>query len=207
MDYEKIPNPERIQKAIEALRDRGIKIILLNNKESALTQLQEMIQPGASIMTGASVTLEQIGFISLLMNGKHPWNYLKTQILSEEDPAKRSTLRRQAALVDYYIGSVHGITENGEIVIASATGSQLSAYAYSSPNIIWVAGAQKIVADLDAALRRIREYVFPREDLHMKQLYGPQAFSLIGKILIFERESPLVNRNMNLLLVNEVLGF
>jgi hypothetical protein len=70
-----------------------------------------------------------------------------------------------------------------------------------------VAGAQKIVPNLDAAIRRVRDYAYPREDLHMKQLYGPQVGSLIGKILIFEKESPLVQRNIQLLLVKEVLGF
>ena len=207
MEYDQLPNPESLQKAIQAMSEHGVKVTLLENKESALKQLQGMIQPGATLMTGASVTLEQIGFIPLLMSGKHPWKYLKTEILGETDPDKRTILRRNATLADYYIGSVNGIAESGEIVIASATGSQIPAYAYTGWNVIWVAGAQKIVPNLDAAIRRVRDYAYPREDLHMKQLYGPQVGSLIGKILIFEKESPLVQRNIQLLLVKEVLGF
>jgi hypothetical protein len=207
MEYDKLADPERLQKAIQSVSARGVKVTLVENKESALLQLQGLIQPGATLMTGASVTLEQIGFIPLLLSGQHPWKYLKAEILGEKDPDRRTLLRRQSTLADYYVGSVNGIAETGEIVIASATGSQLPAYAYSSQNVIWVAGTQKIVPDLDAAIRRVREYVYPREDLHMKQLYGPQSGSLIGKILVFERESPLVQRNIYLLLINEVLGF
>lgn len=207
MDYTELPSHDRIQRTITAVLARGINVILQETKEFAMEQLKELIVPGSSVMTGASVTLEQIGFVGLLMSGQHPWRNLKGELLAERDPVKQSAMRRQATLADYYIGSVHAIAETGEIVIASATGSQLPAYAYTSRNIIWVAGVQKIVPTLEAGLKRMREYVYPREDLHMKQLYGPQSNSLIGKILIFERESPLVHRNINLILVNEVLGF
>ena len=207
LKYEQLPNPQRIRKAVDALRGHGVTVLSLEQKESALAQLQEMIQPGASVMTGASVTLEQIGLIDCLMSGEHPWKYLKSEILKETDPEKRIILRRQATQADYYIGSVQAITEDGEIVIASATGSQIPGYAYTSRNVIWVVGAQKIVRNLEEGIRRVKEYAYSRENLHMKQLYGPQSGSLIGKILIFDQESPLAQRNIYLLLVNEVLGF
>ena len=76
-DFSVPPSPEHIQKAIQSLIDRGIEVKFLETKESALEQLKSMIPAGASIMTGASVTLEQIGFITYLMEGQHPWNYLK----------------------------------------------------------------------------------------------------------------------------------
>jgi hypothetical protein len=53
----------------------------------------------------------------------------------------------------------------------------------------------------------VREYVLPLEDQHMKQLYGNEAGSFIGKLLVFEREAPYLHRTINLVLVNEVLGF
>lgn len=48
-------------------------------------------------------------------------------------------------------------------MIASASGSQVATYAYGAGAVIWVAGTQKIVPDLEAAFRRIYEYSFPRE--------------------------------------------
>ena len=207
MNYNSLPTPERIQKTIEALRTRGVKGLLVETKEEALNQIQSMIPAGASVMTGASVTLQQIGFEALLIEGKHAWRNIKGEILAEKDPTKQTVLRKQGTLADYFLGSVHAITENGEILIASATGSQLSAYAYSSPNIIWVAGAQKITPTLESALQRVRNYVLPLEDQHMKQLHGKDAGSFIGKLMIFEREAPYLHRTVNLILVNEALGF
>ena len=207
MPFDILPSPDRLQKTIEAVRARGVIVTLVDNKESVLTHLQALIPAGASVMTGASITLQQTGFEALLMSGNHPWRYLKAEILAEKDPAKVLALRKHASLADYYLGSVHAIAETGEILIASATGSQLSAYAYSSTNIVWVAGAQKITPTLETAFQRVREYVLPLEDKHMKQLYGEQARSFIGKMLLFENEAPYLHRSVNLLLVNEVLGF
>jgi hypothetical protein len=207
MPYNLLPTPECLQITIEAVRARGVTVTLVDTKEAALAHLQALIPTGASVMTGASITLQQTGFEALLMGGKHPWKYLKAEIMAEKDPAKTLALRKQASLADYYLGSVHAIAETGEILIASATGSQLSAYAYSSSNIVWVAGAQKITPSLETAFQRVREYVLPLEDKHMKQLYGEQARSFVGKILFFENEAPYLHRSVNLLLVNEVLGF
>ena len=207
MNYDTLATPDRLQKTIDAIRSRGITVTLVETKESALTQLQALIPAGVTVMTGASVTLQQIGFEALLISGKHPWRNLKDALLAEKDPAKQSALRKQGTLADYYLGSVNAIAETGEIIIASASGSQLPAYAFSSGNVIWVAGTQKITSTLETALQRVRDYVLPLEDQHMKQLRGNEASSFIGKLLIFEREAPYLRRNVNLILVNEVLGF
>lgn len=207
MDYKSLPAREKIQNVLEAVETRGVKGQFVENKEKALEAVKSMIPAGSSIMTGASITLLQIGFEDLLISGKHSWHNLKDELLTEKDPARQLILRKQSTMSDYFLGSVHAITETGEIVFASATGSQLPAYAFSSSNIIWVAGAQKITPTLEDAFKRIHEYIIPLEDVHMKQLYGPQSGTMLGKMLIFERESPFLNRNLNLILVNEVLGF
>jgi L-lactate utilization protein LutC len=207
MNYNSLPAADRLQKTIDAVQARGITVTLLETKEAALAKLQTMIPAGATVMTGGSVTLQQIGFEALLIGKKHPWRNLKDEILAEKDPIRQAILRKQGTLADYFLASVHAIAETGEILIASATGSQLPAYAFSSNNVIWVAGAQKITPTVETAFQRVREYVLPLEDRHTKQLYGNEAGSFIGKLLIFEREAPNLHRTVNLLLVNEVLGF
>jgi L-lactate utilization protein LutC len=207
MKYDSLPSVDRLNKTIRSVKDRGINVTLAETKGSALALIQTLIPAGASLMTGASVTLQQIGFEDVLKGGNHPWKNLKAEILAEKDPARQAAMRKQATLADYFLGSVHAIAETGEIVIASATGSQLPAYAYSSANIIWVAGAQKITPTLGSALERLRTYVVPLEDQRLKQVYGEKAQGIIGKILIFEHESPNLHRSVHLILLNEVLGF
>jgi hypothetical protein len=206
MSYSALPNPDQLQRTIEAVQARGIKVELVDTKEAALARLQALIPAEAVVMTGGSVTLTQIGLDALLIAGNHPWRNFKADLLAEKDPVKQSAMRLQGTLAEYFLGSVNAIAETGELVFASATGSQLPAFAFTSRNVIWVAGAQKIAPTLDEALRRVREYVLPMEDQRQKNA-GNKNGSFIGRILILEREPAYLRRNLTLILVNQVLGF
>jgi YkgG family uncharacterized protein len=206
MAYDSLPAPERIQHTVESVKARGIHAELVDTKEAALERVQALIPPGCVVMTGGSVTLQQIGFEEILISGNHPWRNFKADLLAEKDPVKQSAMRQQGALAEFYLGSVNALTETGELVFASGSGSQLPAYAFTSRNVIWVAGTQKITPILEDALRRIWEYVLPLEDQRQKSL-GNKAGSRINRILIIEGEPAYLRRNLTLILVNQVLGF
>ena len=206
MDYDTLPAPERVQRTLESVNARGIHAELVETKEAALERVKVLIPPNCLVMTGSSVTLQQIGFEQILISGDHPWRNFKADLLAEKDPVKQSTMRRQGTLAEFFLGSVNALAETGELVFASGSGSQLPAYAYNSRNVIWVAGTQKIAPTLDDALRRVREYVLPLEDRRMKSL-GNQAGSRINRILIIEGEPAYLRRNLTLILVNQVLGY
>jgi len=196
----------RLDQTVTALRDRGIQAEISTDRTTLLARLHELIPSGSSLMTGASMTLKEIGFEAELMSGNHPWNWLKPAILAEKDPERQQDLRRQSSISDCFIGSVQAITEAGEIVVASGSGSQIAAYAYSSPRIIWVAGSQKIVADLESAFRRVREWCVPKmEDL--TKASGRPDLGVVGKLLVFEREMTHLSRSVHLILIDEMLGF
>jgi L-lactate utilization protein LutB len=204
MDYDKLPTKEIIEKTIEAVKLRGISVEFVNTKQDAFNRVKELIPSGSEIMTGGSTTLEQIGFTNLLISGKHPWKNLKAEIISEKDPVKQNELRKKSVTAKYFIGSVHAAVQTGEILIASASGSQIPAYSFSSDNVIWIVGAQKIVPTLEEGFKRVRNYCLPLEDKRVKSIGLPG--SVIGKILLFEREI-VPNRRVTLIFVNEKLGF
>ncbi len=193
-----------VEKTIEAVNERGIQAEVVGSKAEALARLTSLIPDGSKVMPAGSLSLRQIGFEDLLKTGQHAWHNMKDVVLAEKDPARQRQMRREASLADYYVGSPQAITENGEMVFVSAGGSQLAAYAFSASNVIWVAGAQKIVPDLEAALRRVREIALPAEDIRMKGLGFPGSF--VGKTLIFEREPAMLGRNLHLILINEEVG-
>lgn len=203
-EFSSLAPPKVVTRTMTNLKERGVICEYVESGKKALERIKELIPKGAQVNAGGSETLAEIGFVDLLKSGKHPWKNVKEAILKEKDPKLQSDLRKRAVLSDYWLGSVHAIAETGEIVVASATGSQIPAYAYTSDNIIWVAGTQKIMSSLEAATRRVREYVFPLEDLRMKE--DGFSGSAIAKILIFEREV-FSQRLVRLILVNEKLGF
>ncbi len=204
MQYDQLASKEIVEKTIASLKERNINPIFAETKEEAVLKIKELIPAGATIMTGSSTTLNEIGFSDLLVSKNHPWKNLKDAIVEEKDPEKQNRLRRESVLSDYFLGSVHAVTQDGEVWTASASGSQIPSYAFTSPNVIWVVGTQKIVPDSASAADRIKNYVFPLEDKRMKSVGAPG--STIGRWLIFEREI-MPNRKVNLIFVNQKVGF
>ena len=103
------------------------------------------------------------------------------------------------------MGSAQSVTETGQLVFASNTGSQLPAYAYGANHVIWVVGTQKIVPDLDTAMKRIYEYILPKESERANKAYNITSGSFVSKLLIINKEIKLGRAIV--ILVNEVLGF
>ncbi|MCK9345180.1 MAG: lactate utilization protein [Candidatus Pacebacteria bacterium] len=204
MSYEQIASDEVIAKVVAALKERNVTAVVVDTKEQALEEIKKLIPAGGSVMNGSSTTLNEIGFVDYLKAGEHGWDNVHKNILEEKDAAKKEELRKQSVLADYFLGSVHAITEAGQLLIASASGSQLPSYAFSSDNVIWVASANKIVADREAAFKRIEDYVFPLENKRMQGVGYPG--STIGRVLVFEREI-MPNRHLTMILVKEKLGY
>lgn len=204
MRYDVLASKETVEKTMKALKPRGINPEFVNKKEDALNRLKELIPPDAEVMTAGSTTLDQIGFTDLLISGKQKWRNIKGEILAEKDPVKQMELRKKSVTAEYMAGSVHAVVETGEVLVVNATGSSIPGYSFSSDNVIWVVGTQKIVPTVEEGFKRLREYCFPLEDKRMKSI-GYEG-SALGKYLLFEREiNP--NRKVTLIFVSEVLGF
>lgn len=203
--YAKLATEESLLKTVEALKEHNFEPLIVQGRVDALEEIKKMIPQGASLMNGSSRTLEEIGFIEYLKRGEHGWNNLHEMILKEGDKQKQSKLRQESLNSQYYLGSVHAVSETGELVIASASGSQLPHIVYTSPNIIFVVGTHKITQTLDEAIKRVREYVSPLEDERMKSTGA--AGTVFSKMLVYEREPEWSGRKIRLILVKEKLGF
>jgi L-lactate utilization protein LutC len=205
MNYKTLADKSSLGRTVSALRTRGYTVITIKNKEQALEEIKRLIPSGVSVMNGSSVTLEQIGYQNYLAQGTHTWIDLHANIHAENDPTKRAQLRKESVVSDYYLGSVHALTETGEAIIASNTGSQLPHIAFTSPNIIFVVSTKKIVPSLEEGMRRLEQHVVPLEDAHMQSLY--HIGTALNKILIFKGESKMIGRKITFVLIEEDLGF
>ena len=205
MDYNTLASKESINKTIAALNANGVEAFVVETGAEALNKIAELIPKGASVMNGASRTLEQIGFIEYLKSGQHEWNNLHEVIIAEKDKGKQMLLRKQATLSDYYLGSVHALAENGEFVVASNTGSQLPHIVFTSPNLIFVVSTKKIVSTLADAMRRLEDHVLPLEDKNIMDKFN--IHTMLSKVVIFKRENPMMGRKVRMILVNEGFGF
>lgn len=205
MSYTTLASTASVEKAFQHLKENNFDVITVTTGAEALQEIKNRIPKGASVMNGASTTLNQIGFVEYLKSGTHGWNNLHANILTEKDEAKQAELRKYSVVSDYYLGSAHAVTEDGKIVIASNTGSQLPHLAYTSPNLILVVSTKKVVPNLEEALKRIQEDVIPLEDERMKSVYG--FGTLWSKTLILNKENAAMGRKLLVIFVEEDLGF
>lgn len=205
MDFNRLAAPEVVSKTVAALTTKGVHAFVVSNGTAALEKIKQLIPSGASVMNGSSVTLEQIGFVDYLKQNQHGWNNMHQPVVAETDPIMKKRLRLQATLSDYYLGSVHAITEDGDCIIASNTGSQLPHIAYTSKHVIFVVSTKKIVPTLTDAFTRLENHVVPLEDTHSMEKFG--SHTLLSKILIFKQEKETSGREFIIILVEEDLGF
>ena len=208
-ETEQIPNPAfarlasdaRIERAAKALEANGIHTLIAQNAQEARRMFFELVPQGAEIFLGASVTLEALG-IQAEIDKSGNYNALRPKIFAMDRATQGKEIRKLGASPDFAAGSVQAITEDGHLLFASKTGSQLGPYASGAGKVIWVAGAQKIVKDVNEGLRRIEEYSYPMEQEHMHQLHNIDTS--INKVLIIKRE--FRPERATLIIVKEKLG-
>ena len=204
MNYQSLVSGISVDKLFDNLRRRNFMPHFAASKEEALAKVVSVIPSGSEIATASSVTLKQIGFLDLLNSKKHDWKNFRDNIFTEIDHLKRDELRRESVLADYNVQSLQAITEIGQLLIASGMGNQLSAIAYASRHLVFVAGIQKVVPTLDSAFERLNQFVLPLENERMKRM-GFKEGATLGKYLVFEKE--IRPRQVHIILVDEVLGF
>jgi hypothetical protein len=194
--------PEHLERAASALTAHGFTVEILDDAAAARARIKDLIPEGASVFTGASETLRLSG-IEEDINTSGRYDAIKARSQAMDRVLEPDEIWRVISTPDVIVGSVHAVTETGSLVIASASGSQLPGYAGGAARAIWIAGAQKVVPDLPAALRRVEEYALPLESARAQAVYGQP--SAINRLLILNAE-PQPGRG-TVLMLREAIGF
>ena len=193
---------ERLDRAAAALTAHGFTVEILDDAAAARTRIKDLIPEGASVVTAASETLRLSG-IDGDINASGRYQAVKPRVLAMDRATQIDEIRRLVASPDVVVGSVAAVTETGSLVVASASGSQLPAYAGGGARAIWIVGAQKVVPDLSTALRRVEDHALPLESARAQVAYGQP--SAINRLLILNAE-PHPGRG-TVLLLREAIGF
>jgi len=200
--FSKLASDEQIERAAQALEANGIHTLVAANGEEAEKMVFDLLPEGAEVFTATSQTLEKLGILAG-MEKLARYDSVRAKLLKMDDKTQHREMVKLGASPEYILGSVHAVTEDGRVLIASMSGSQLAPYAAAAAKVIWVVGAQKLVKDFDEGMRRIEEYAFPLEDQRTLQAYG--IHSGVNKVLIVNKEiSP---GRITMIIVKEELGY
>lgn len=201
MSFDSKRDAQTVNKVIVALKANGISAELAS-RENAKDVALKQVPKGAEVFTMTSVTLETLG-IAKEINESGNYKSARNMFYDQNSSLDSSQKRKLGAGPDVAVGSVHAVTEDGKVMIASNTGSQLAAYVYGAGKVVWVVGTQKIVKDLDEGLRRINEHTVPLEDVRALKAYG--SHTNLSKLLIINKE---VNpKRLHIVFVDDVIGF
>ena len=180
-EYTTAVSEEEIQKVAAALVANNIEPIVVDNAEQARAKVLELVPEGSEVHSGKSKTLEDLGLFELFHESGR-YNSVRARYLGMDRQTQYDAIRRISSAPDTMLGSVQAVTLSGALVTASYSASQLGPYASGARRVILVVGSQKIVPDLDTALRRINEHVVPYEDARLREQMG--VATKLAKLLI-----------------------
>ena len=201
-----LPDEQTLASAVTALEEHGFSVEVVDDLDAARQTVLARIPDGSSVMTNTSVTLQETGIADAVNDGER-YDSARNRMfalanLGEQSATQAQQMKAIGGQPDYALGSVHAVTHDGTLVIASASGSQLASYAWGAANVILVVGAQKLVPTVAAAHERIYQHSLVLEDARAIAAYGQH--SSVGKVLEIHQELP---GRVHIVLIRQVVGF
>lgn len=200
-NFGKVADDGAIKTAVKALNENGFETQVVDNREAAKAAILKLIPAGSEVLTTSSITLMELGLLDEFNSEKYVSVRSKIMPIAS-DPNKQQEVRRLASAPHFVTGSVHAVTQDGHLMIASASGSQIAPEVYGASKVVFLVGAQKIVKNIDEGMKRIHEYTFPLEDKRALKAYG--AHSSINKLLIYYKERP---ERVCVIIIKENIGY
>jgi acyl-CoA hydrolase len=196
-----LPDEQAIAATVVALEEHGFSVEVVDDLDAARKAVLARIPQGSSVMTNTSVTLQDTGIADVINDGG-PYDSARNKMFALDFATQAQQMKAIGGQPDYALGSVHAVTRDGTLVIASASGSQLASYAWGAANVIFVVGAQKLVPTLADAHERIYQHSLKLEDARAQAAYGQH--SSVGKILEIHQELP---GRIHIVLIRQIVGF
>jgi hypothetical protein len=182
VEFAKPASEATLEALAERLRARNFEVLIVDDGAAATAEVLSRVPEGSQVHTGKSKTLEDIGIFQEFMDNEK-YDFIRRRTLKMDRNTQLDEMRRAGAAPDIMVNSAHAVTEGGQIVMTSATGSQIGPIASGAGKLILVIGSQKVVPDLDSAFRRIVDYVIPYEEDRLNVAHG---IAKMNRTLILE---------------------
>ena len=190
-----------LDSTVVALQEHGFSIDVVDDLDAARGAVLARIPKGSTVMTNTSVTLQETGIASAI-DGRGPYQSARNEMMALDFATQLQEMKAIAGQPDFALGSVHAVTRDGVLVIASTSGSQLASFAWGAAYVIFVVSTQKLVPNLEAARERIYRHSLKLEDARALSAYGEH--SCVGKILEIHQERP---GRIHIVFIRQPVGF
>lgn len=203
---------KKVERTMKALDAHHFNPKFVQNRHEALELVKLMLNKADKVGVGGSATLNEVGIIQELKSGKY--NFIESQAPNLSDEERRARYL-DCFMSDVYLSSSNAITEDGFLYNVDGRSNRVAAMLYGPNKVIIVAGVNKIVRDIDEAIKRNREIAAPANALRLNKK-TPCAKMLkccdcksperICRNYVLMGPQGLKDR-VHVILVNESLGF
>lgn len=205
-------NLKKIERTIEALEKNNMKGYLAKDKNDLLQIVKDIAKEGELVSVGGSLSLFETELIDLLRSGRYEFLDRYKENLT---PADMKEIYRKSFFCDTYFASANAITEKGEIYNVDGNGNRVAAILYGPEKVILIVGVNKIVRDVEEAVKRNKEISGPA---NAKRLNTATPCAKVGKCMDCSSndriccEYTLIKRQrtsnrIHVIFVNESIGF
>ncbi len=150
---------ERIKRTMAALEKNNMKPYFAENQEQLHDIVRELVKEDKLITAGGSVTLEESGVKSLLMN-EFKGIYLDRS--EGKTPEEIEAILHKSFVSDSFFASSNAVTEEGELYNVDGKGNRVSAMIYGPKQVVLIVGTNKIVKNMDEAVERVEQVAAPK---------------------------------------------
>jgi len=147
-----------LNKTLKALERNGMTCEIAESRADVTPLIQKLLTDGDTIASGGSMTLKECGVIDFVKEG--PYKYLDRSVPGLT-PDEIEAVYRGAFSADVYLMSSNAITERGELYNVDGNSNRVAALLYGPKKVIIVAGENKVVANIDEAIERVKTTAAP----------------------------------------------
>jgi hypothetical protein len=155
---------QQVERTIKALALNNIMATFLPSTDGIIPMVSSLIEKGASVAVGGSVTLKETGVLDLLRNGDYAFHDRYAKGLNAEQTRQ---IFLDSFSVDTYLSSANAITEHGEIYCVDGTSNRTAAMLYGPRQVVLIVSWDKIVSDLASAIVRVKEIAAPANAIRL----------------------------------------
>jgi len=200
----------RIEKTLRNLEAREFKAFYFRTAGEAREAIIRMVPPGATVGFGGSKTVRDMGLVEALA-GRTVYDHWKAGL----NPVEILDIRKKQLTAGVFITGTNALTEKGELVNKDGVGNRVNSMAFGPGMAIVIAGINKIVPDVEAGIRRIKEIAAPMRN---RSLNTKNPCVEAGKCMDCNRETRICrilsilerrpsNSDIRVVIAGEAMGF
>jgi L-lactate utilization protein LutB len=154
-----------IKQTIKALQKHGFEAKYIPSKKQAIKLLLREIPKNAVVGIPGSKSVRELSLDNAL---RTRGNVVYDHWVKNLSPEQSLKIRKAQLTCDVLITSANAITATGEIYNMDGIGNRVSATIFGPERVIFVAGLNKLVFDLESARERVKKIAAPKRAQELK---------------------------------------